>query len=566
MRRASFLIIFLLLWPALYAFAAEERLYIGVWQKGTGASRITPPMLWPEFLKTGETLTKQGLRLHDVESFNTPAGRRYVGVWASGTGANLIVKPLNRSDFEQRRTKMRADGLLLVDLEVFRDASGKPKFLGVWSSGTGAEVVNGPLPFDKFVEAGNALIKGGLRLDDVEVVGAGSNRLYYGLWHHGEGANLIVSPLRPIEFSKKMKEFDAKGLRLEDLEVLREGKSTFYVCVWKDGPAENRIRNLLTFPQLLSFNNDMVKDGLRLADLETFIAGVPDKPTPPDGGSHPDGGGISFKVPDHVTFGTALRLVVDFSTATDDPPRITMPDPNSAQNASLYPDLPRDHEGNVIFPDNFCGIRITQPDRFVFNKNGSEVDSFPFNNIPECCSLNPNSPGTDCSKNPQNCTVIPKACGDHPQFCSVRKVFGETIYLSGIQFSGPIGECQGSNTGWQFFSPFTQTEPSAPADQQVTLTIELDPDSKIEFFNAQLFNTEAALASYELFTDDTEEKFMEARDRLEEGIKLLEKIDEGWCSIVTFVEKSCEEAALKDEPPNFCSKLSEDLNLNAACE
>ena len=54
MRRASFLITFFLLWPALYTFAAEERLYIGVWQKGTGAGRITPPMLWPEFLKTGD--------------------------------------------------------------------------------------------------------------------------------------------------------------------------------------------------------------------------------------------------------------------------------------------------------------------------------------------------------------------------------------------------------------------------------------------------------------------------------------------------------------------------------
>src|ERR1044071_10297172 len=98
MRRASFLIAFLLVWPALYAFAKQERLSIGVGQKEAGASRITPPLLWPKFLETGETLTKEGLRLHDVESFNSPDGRRYVGVWASGGGANLIVKPLLRSD------------------------------------------------------------------------------------------------------------------------------------------------------------------------------------------------------------------------------------------------------------------------------------------------------------------------------------------------------------------------------------------------------------------------------------------------------------------------------------
>src|SRR5262249_48538898 len=152
----------------------------------------------------------------------------------------------------------------------------------------------------------------------------------------------------------------------------------------------NRIRNLLTFEQLVSYNNDMVKDGLRLTDIETFIAGVPDKPKPPPGGgSNPDDGGSSFNGPDHATYGNALRLIVDFGLSTDDPPRITMPDPNSAQNASMYPNLPRDHEGNVIFPDNFCGIRIIKPDRFVFNKNGSEIDSFPFNNIPECCSLKP---------------------------------------------------------------------------------------------------------------------------------------------------------------------------------
>ncbi len=56
-----------------------------------------------------------------------------------------------------------------------------------------------------------------------------------------------------------------------------------------------------------------------------------------------------------------------------------------------------------------------------------------------------------------------------------------------------------SNAGWEFVSPFTQTNAGAPAEQQVKLTIELEQDSKIEFFNAQLFNTAEALPSYELF-------------------------------------------------------------------
>jgi hypothetical protein len=564
MRLASFLVTFFLALSSLYAFAAQERLYFTVWQKDTEASHITPPLLWPDFVKRGETLTKRGLRLYDVATFKSPHGRRYVGVWMRDSGSNLVVKPLNRADFKQRRARMKSKGLRLVDFEVFQVPNSKPMFLGVWANGTGAEVVNGPLPFAKFVTAGNTLINRGLRLDDVEVIGSGPHRLYFGLWHPGHGSNLIEGPLRSINFGKKVKELTAKGFRLEDVEVLREGRSTFYVSVWKDGPADNRLRNLLTFPELRAFNSDMVKDGFRLTDLETFIAGVPDKTgtPPPGGGSHPGGGDSSFKVPDHIGFDNALRLTVDFSTAIHDPPRITMPNPNNFKFASLYPDLPTDHEGNVIFPDNFCGIRIIRPDRFVFNKNGAEFDSFPFNNIPECCSLRPVSPSmNNCSTDPQNCTVIPKSCSGNPDdSCSVKKVFGETIYREGIQFSGPIGQCQSSNTGWQFFSPFTRTNPEAPAEQQVTLIIELEPDSKIEFFNAKLLNSAEALASFELFTEETEKKFMEAEKRLKE------MFDEGWCGIDGFIRKQCEDTTDEHDPFNYCAELKVVLEPQSPCD
>src|SRR3954452_3482722 len=94
---------------AATASAAEHR-YMGVWQKGTGSNLITGPLSYSAFLDKGEELTKQGLRLIDIESFATTNGRRYVGVWREGKGSNLVFSPLTAPEFQSKRQEMMGKG------------------------------------------------------------------------------------------------------------------------------------------------------------------------------------------------------------------------------------------------------------------------------------------------------------------------------------------------------------------------------------------------------------------------------------------------------------------------
>jgi hypothetical protein len=100
------------------------------------------------------------------------------------------------------------------------------------------------------------------------------------------------------------------------------------------------------------------------------------------------------------------------------------------------------------------------------------------------------------------------------------------------------------NEAWRFFSPFTQTsEGAGPPEQQVTLVIELEQGSKIEFLNFLQVKPDS-LASYELFIHETEKKFKEAMNAL----LLSMAIDSGYCGIDQFLEESCDEAKAKGKP------------------
>lgn len=502
---------------SLVAFAHAGKLYVGVWQKETGSNIITEPLNFQKFLKRGEELVKQGLRLRDVDTFMTPEGRRYVGVWRNGGGTSLIGEPLGPVQFRKRRTEMESKGLRLVDFEVFAEPGGGHRFLGLWESGTGEELVTGGLSFDAFLARGEKLTKRGLRLVDVEILQSGQNQLYFGLWREATGTNLITGPLARRAFLKKRKEFTAKGLRLVDLEVFRAGKKLRYVGVWNGGKGENRVSRPLSFPDFVKRGTELVSRGFRLTDVEVFDA-PRSSPSKPDTKPTPDGEPVDFPpLPAYIDLTGSARIVVDFGTIVDGQPRITLP-------IDFLDFLPTDPDGNIIFPDNFCGLRVRKASRFVWLKNGSEFDQFPFNNVPE--------------KGPKS---------------SIQKLFGDDFYLGGIDFTGPIGACSGSNENWQFPFPFTKTNegPGAP-ENQLRLVIELEQGSEIQFLNFNLVQGEG-LPAYELFSDELEEKFR----KLAERFAILLEVDSGYCGIDQFLRDMCEEAK-EDHKPGECL-ISDDV-------
>ncbi|MHA7055685.1 hypothetical protein ACWGOQ_0000590 [Aquimarina sp. M1] len=174
------------------------------------------------------------------------------------------------------------------------------------------------------------------------------------------------------------------------------------------------------------------------------------------------------QLPSHIelSYGTLgnqnYRIVVDFTTIIDEKPRITLP-------VQFLPTLPF-YEDEVIIPNNFCGMRIKKPSRFIWEtQDGQLVQTDPYNYVPE------NGPNS-----------------------SVLNLFGQDIYGDGIEFTGPIGPCSDSNENWAFPFPFTDT--GSLDNQQLRLTIELEGDSEIEFLNYTIHQPEP-LEAHELFED-----------------------------------------------------------------
>ena len=182
-------------------------------------------------------------------------------------------------------------------------------------------------------------------------------------------------------------------------------------------------------------------------DQFDFMMDQPDPVINPGGGNNVTPEDFP-QLPDYVqlSYGTLgmqnYRVEVDFTNIIDSKPTIKIP-------VQFLPVLP-EYDGEVIFPNNFCGLRIRKPSRFLWLDNGGQlVNSFPYNYVPEDSS--------------------------------VEELFGFSVYADGIEFTGPVGACEEANENWHFPFPFTQTE--TVMNQPLHLVIELEQDSEIELLN-----------------------------------------------------------------------------------
>ncbi len=175
-----------------------------------------------------------------------------------------------------------------------------------------------------------------------------------------------------------------------------------------------------------------------------------DKGLPNEGDNRPQPF-IPPAVPRHVKlnygrFGNQNnRIVIDFNKMTNGKPEITIP-------VQYLRTLPF-YEDEVVFPNNYCGLRIFKADRFLWlDPNGNMLNNSTYNSMPEGSS-------------------------------SIGNIFGHVFDQHGIEFTGPIGACSsGTNNQWNFPTPFTKT--GHKANDRAKLVIELQPgESKIEFVN-----------------------------------------------------------------------------------
>jgi len=489
---------------ACQTFAIADTLrYEAVWSKGSGSNIFSTPLSHEKFIAKGVELTTQNLRLIDVESEIHNGKRIYTGVWVPGTGSNIFEGPIGPIKFRAARKARRAQGMRLVDFEILRKPNGERRYLGVWRAGTGIERLTRPMRKDAFFSTGERLTASGLRLVDVEVERINGRTLYSGLFRSGTGSNLITAPLRRPKFITKRDEMVANGLELVDVERIRIGGVARFVGVWSSGSGKSRLSAPRKLKKFLKLGAKQTAAGLRTRDVE--LIRVVNAAT---SGSDSSAGGQTGS---NVTVTTADlpnlpqwiqlsgsgggRLVLDFGTIIDDQPRLTLP-------VNFLPDfLPRNDAGELVIPDNFCGIRVVKAGGFQWQKNGVTITDFPYNRVNNVASLP-----------------------------------GENDFLGGIDFTGPIGQCAKKNKPWQFFQPITQHGGDSPTPG-MKLVIEMQQDSRIEFLN---FNIQPGkgLDPRKLFSDKPFKILKSIAKTFEKIMK--EGGDNGYCSIDRYVMKVCE--------------------------
>ena len=152
----------------IFRVANGDPRFLGVWAPGQGDELLTEPLEFGAFTTLGESLTRRGLRLIDVEVENIDRRLLYSGLFRTGTGSNFITSPLSKVDFGVKRDQMVAQGLELVDVERV-EVAGEQRFVGVWSTGPGESRLSQLRAFPAFFTFSQSQFNKGKRADDVEI-------------------------------------------------------------------------------------------------------------------------------------------------------------------------------------------------------------------------------------------------------------------------------------------------------------------------------------------------------------------------------------------------------------
>ena len=464
---------FLLFLPlALFCdgFLFSQTNYVGVWSSGSGNNLIVKFDKWSEFIADGNQKAQRGLRLADFEYFKTGNTNNYVGVWSSGSGTNLIVKFDNWSEFIADGNQKAQQGLRLTDFEYFKTGNTN-NYVGVWSSGSGANLIVKFDNWSKFIADGNQKAQQGLRLTNFEYFKTGSTNNYVGVWSSGSGTNLIVKFGKWSDFIADGNQKAQQGLRLADFEYFKTGNTDNYVGVWRNGSGSNLIVKFDRWSEFIEDGKKKVNKGLRLIDFDVIPPAdvsshvFPKRPIP----TNPPPTSLSCddlpETPDYIGFnGNGLDIIVDFSYLISGNPKITIPSGN-------LPLLPICEDGRIIYPDNFCGIRVSFVERFFWIDRSGKILGDILHDF-------------------------------HPVYNSIPE--GQSLFKlgmpDGIEFTGPIGACGKDYEPWHF-PTMTKTDFQSFDNDQVMLVIEINPTSNIEFLNYNV--SPEKLDPFEIFKDET---------------------------------------------------------------
>lgn len=187
--------------------------YMGVWRAGSDAHYLWVGNDWNGFKAKWEELSKQNLRLTVVKSYMEGGTRRYAGVWRAGSDAHYLWAGVDWNNFKAKWEELSKKGLRLVDLDTYDDGNGR-KYTGVWRAGNDAHFLWVGVDWNDFKAKWEELAKQNLRLTVLESYVVGGQRKYAGVWRAGSDGYYLWAGVDYENFTSKWHELAGKGLRL----------------------------------------------------------------------------------------------------------------------------------------------------------------------------------------------------------------------------------------------------------------------------------------------------------------------------------------------------------------
>ena len=212
----------------------KGRQYAGVFRSGSGDYALWLDGTQQSFVNKWEELSKQNLRLVDLNIAVSGSERRYSGVFLQGSGGHALWLDDTRTGFVDKWKELSAKDLRLIDLEITGTGSSR-RYSGVFRQGSGGYALWLDDTRQDFVKKWEELSKQDQRLIDLEITGEGDQRRYSGVFRQDTGGYALWLDDDWTGFTAKWKELSDKNLRLIDFEMTGSGSQRRYSGVFGQG-------------------------------------------------------------------------------------------------------------------------------------------------------------------------------------------------------------------------------------------------------------------------------------------------------------------------------------------
>jgi C1A family cysteine protease len=150
------------------------------------------------------------------------AGISFSGVWRAGSDAHYVWVNASWDSFRAKWEELSKQNLRLVDLDVYT-IGGNTVWAGVWRAGSDAHYVWVNASWDNFRAKWEELSKQNLRLTVLTTYQVGGTRLYAGVWRAGSDAYYVWVNASWDNFRAKWEELSKQNLRLIHLDTWTSG-------------------------------------------------------------------------------------------------------------------------------------------------------------------------------------------------------------------------------------------------------------------------------------------------------------------------------------------------------